>query len=73
MSSPFLSPEEIVELTGFSISRKQIETLRKMGVVFLVNGLGRPVVLRHQFEAVDRISVSEPPAQNWAPRVLKRG
>lgn len=44
MSAMFLSLDELAELTGRKIKSKQIEALRRMGVPFRVNAVGRPVV-----------------------------
>ncbi|HDR9511957.1 hypothetical protein C5615_37050 [Burkholderia cepacia] len=46
----FLSPVELVVLTGRKIKSKQIEALRRMGVPFLVNACGRAVVARSAIE-----------------------
>lgn len=40
----FLSRDELAELTGRKAKAKQVETLRRMGVPFRVNAVGRPVV-----------------------------
>lgn len=46
-SSPtFLTPEEIRVLTGYTRKADQRRELRALGIKFLVNRTGRPVVLR---------------------------
>lgn len=40
----FLTAEELAELTGRKIKSKQIEALRRMGLPFHVNAVGKPVV-----------------------------
>lgn len=40
----FLTADELVELTGRKVKSKQIEALRRMGLPFHVNAIGRPVV-----------------------------
>lgn len=68
MSTTFLPSEEIAELTGCKIKSKQIETLRKMGLPFWINALGRPVVARAAIEG----RREPPPEKVWVmPRVKK--
>lgn len=40
----FLTSDELAELTGRKIKSKQIEALRRMGLPFHVNAVGKPVV-----------------------------
>lgn len=42
--STFLSSTDLCELTGRKVKAKQIEALRKMGLPFWVNAVGKPVV-----------------------------
>ena len=42
----FLNPDELALLTGFHRKGRQVQQLRRMGIVFYVNGCGRPVVAR---------------------------
>lgn len=42
--SMFLNLEQLVELTGRKLKSKQIDALKRMGVPFRVNAVGRPVV-----------------------------
>lgn len=66
----FLNDQELRDLTGRAVRRKQIAALRDMMIPFRVNAIGRPVVTR---AAV--IGTREVPAANdnvgWAPRVLR--
>ena len=48
--SIFLAKEDVAELTGRKTKTKQIEQLRRMGIVFWVNALGVPVVPRWVIE-----------------------
>ena len=41
----FLSPEDVVVLTGFIQSSKQCEALKVLGIPFTQNSTGKPVVL----------------------------
>ena len=43
-NATFLSMDDICDLTGRRMKTKQIEALRKMGLSFWVNAIGRPVV-----------------------------
>jgi hypothetical protein len=69
MSDTFLTKEEIAELTGRKYVRLQIEALRKMGLPFFINAIGRPVVARSVIEG--RREKGEPPKPKWVPNVLK--
>lgn len=42
--SIFLTCEDVAELTGRKNKSKQIEALRRMGLPFHVNAVGKPVV-----------------------------
>jgi len=68
----FLSVDELVELTGRRIKGKQIDALRRMGVPFFVNALGKPVVARQSVEGVGRISVVTASSVSWVPRAMGR-
>jgi hypothetical protein len=72
MASTFLDRDEIKGLTGRSHVKLQIAALQKMGVPFLVNGIGRPVVARSAIEGRAGATVA-PPKKAWVPRVLKAG
>ncbi len=70
MSTTFLNPEELYELTGRKMKSLQIDALRKMGVAFFVNAAGRAVVTRAAIEG------SHKPAaiieKDWTPRVIRK-
>lgn len=42
--STFLADEDLAILTGRKVKSKQIEALRRMGLPFWVNAIGKPVV-----------------------------
>ena len=44
--SQFLTPDEVVALTGRKHARLQIANLRQNGIPFTINASGRPVVNR---------------------------
>ena len=66
----FLTDAEIATLTGRKLKRLQIEALRKMGVPFLVNACGKPVVTRSTIEGRNQSIQGVPKA--WSPAVLQR-
>lgn len=66
--SMFLSPAELVRLTGRSHARLQIEALRAMGVAFYINAVGRPVVAKVAIEG--RATDSATPAVSELPEDL---
>ena len=46
----FLTHEEIVELTGRKQRTKQVLQLQRMRILFILDALGRPKVLRRNLE-----------------------
>lgn len=46
MTDAFLTPTELVTLTGYKLPGKQIAWLRKNGLHHWINAAGRPVVPR---------------------------
>lgn len=46
----FLTEEELVELTGKKIARCQIQVLSRLGIRFIVNGMGKVIVSRSHAE-----------------------
>lgn len=54
----FLSPAELVQLTGYKLAAKQIQWLTRNGVPHHVNALGKPVVAHDALHA--------PPPQRYA-------
>lgn len=68
--STFLSTDEICALTGRKMKTKQIEALRKMGLPFWVNAIGRPVVTVAAVEG----RKEAPQEKTWVmPRINKNG
>lgn len=72
MTDMFLSPVELVVLTGRKVKSKQVEALRRMGVPFFINACGRAVVARAAIDG--RASVSgradSGARSGWCPAVL---
>jgi len=68
--SLFITPEDLKELTGFTVKEKQIKQLRRMGIPFFVNGCGRAVVA---VSAVEGRKQDEQPKQGWKHAVLQGG
>jgi hypothetical protein len=66
-AATFLDAEELAVLTGFRRKGRQVEQLRRMGIVFYVNGSGRPVVAR---SSIDGGATAAPP-RTWTPSVVK--
>jgi hypothetical protein len=50
-----LTPDQMVQLTGYRKPSKQIEWLKRNGVPYLVNAAGYPVVI----EVLNKRAVSE--------------
>jgi hypothetical protein len=63
----FLTADELAELTGRKIKSKQIEALRRMGLPFHVNAVGKPVVPSSVIEGRKQ----EVTAPKPAARILK--
>lgn len=68
--SLFISPDDLKELTGFTVKEKQIAQLRRMGIPFFVNGCGRAKVAASVIEGRKQ---EDPPRQGWKPSVLQGG
>lgn len=68
----FLTAEELRVLTGRTFKRLQIEALRKMGIPFFVNAMGRAIVARTAIEGNGKAASATPPKQGWMPRVLSK-
>ncbi len=58
----FLTADDLAELTGRKIKSKQIEVLRRMGLPFHVNAVGKPVVT---VAALEGRKAAKPPAPVW--------
>lgn len=61
--SVFLAPDEIAQLTGRKLKRLQVDALRKMGIPFYVNAIGKPVVTLAAVEG----RKEPPPKKVWTP------
>ncbi|WP_330995859.1 DUF4224 domain-containing protein [Burkholderia territorii] len=68
----FLSPVELVVLTGRKVKAKQVEALRRMGVPFFINACGRAVVARSAIEGRTSVSgrTESGVRSGWRPAVL---
>lgn len=64
----FLTADELRMLTGRARKSGQIAALRKMGVPFLVNAAGVPVVTRAALEG----GRPEKEGKAWMPAILRR-
>lgn len=72
MSTMFLEEDEVAVLTGRKFKSRQVDQLRRMGVPFFVNALGRAIVARAAIEGRGMpAAASAPPKQPWVPKVLK--
>ena len=58
----FLTADDLAELTGRKIKSKQIEALRRMGLPFHVNAVGKPVVT---VAALEGRKPAKPAAPVW--------
>jgi hypothetical protein len=63
----FLTPDELVQLTGRKRKGHQIEALRQQGIPFHVSAVGRPVVVRAVLTGAAPAAQAKPA---WTPRVL---
>lgn len=72
MSTTFLEDNEVATLTGRKFKSLQVDQLRRMGVPFFVNALGRAVVARAAIEGRGAPAPA-PVKAPWTPRVLKAG
>lgn len=70
MPDMFLTKDEIATLTARKIKSLQIEQLRKMGIPFWVNAVGRPVVARAVIEGCGDVKTVEKKAK-WESNAVK--
>ena len=70
MSATFLDSDELSTLTGRKLKSYQIEALRRMGVPFFVNAIGRPVVARSAIDGGSK-AAPKPPKAATVPRVFR--
>jgi hypothetical protein len=68
MRPKFLTPSEIVQLTGRKMKMHQIKSLRRMGIPFFINAAGHPVVTWSALEVKSDTKVQ--PQLKWVPNVL---
>lgn len=66
--SLFVNPEDLRRLTGFATKAKQIAYLRTIGIPFIINGAGKPVVT---VAAVEGRRETRAVTQAWSPAVLQ--
>lgn len=73
MSQLFLTAEEVAELTGYKTRPKQIATLKRMGIAFVVNRNNRPIVARAIFTHAQSPQVPETtaPIRTWQSNKAK--
>lgn len=78
MAHMFLTPEELAVLTGRKLKSYQIEALRRMGIPFFINAIGRPVVARTAIEGGSKAALEPKPKwtspmlkQEWEPRLFR--
>lgn len=69
-SATFLTREEVAELTGTKLRKRQIEVLQANGVRHVINASGWPVVPR---SAIDTPSAPARETRGWSPAVLRAG
>ena len=69
-SDLFLTQEEIVTLTGYKSSTKQIDVLRRQGVPFRLNGRGRPIITRAAILGDTNKAKPTQKTSVWQPHVL---
>lgn len=74
MTDMFLSPPELVTLTGRKVKSKQVEALRRMGLPFFINACGRAIVARSAVEGRTDSKRDEGfgGRSGWHPAVLGR-
>lgn len=73
MSQLFLTAEEVAELTGYKTRPKQIATLKRMGIAFVVNRNNRPIVARAIFTHATQMqtTAAPPPTRTWQSNKAK--
>ena len=70
MSEMFLSKEEVISLTDYKRYGKQCAVLRQMGIPFITNPTGRPIVVRAVLEG--RPEPAAMPRRTWQSSKAKR-
>lgn len=69
-TATFLTADDLATLTGRKIKSLQVQALRKMGVPFFINAVGRPVVTRTAIEGKAAPVPAEQAA--WVPPGLRK-
>jgi hypothetical protein len=68
----FLEDNEVAVLTGRKFKSLQVDQLRRMGIPFFVNALGRAIVARAAIEGRGAPAApAAPTKQPWVPKVLR--
>lgn len=68
--SLFLTAEDVITLTGRKLKSLQVDALRRMGIPFFINAIGRPVVAR---TVIDGKQLTAPQEKSpWVPPGLRR-
>ncbi len=65
----FLTPEELVEITGYKHVAAQREWLKKNSWKFVVSGSGRPIVARlfARMQLTGLMPKLQPVVEDWTP------
>ena len=63
MSEMFLTKDEVASLTDYKRYGKQCDVLRQMGIPFITNPTGRPIVIRAVLEG--RQEPANSPRRKW--------
>lgn len=71
MTATFLTPAELVELTGRKRASHQVLALKAMGIPCWVNAAGRPVVARTAIEGGTKKQAAAATLPAWTPRPLR--
>lgn len=66
MSALFLTREEVAELTGAKLKRRQVAVLQRNGIRHTINAAGWPMVTRAAIEGGAQSAEVQPMA--WKPR-----
>ena len=68
----FLTPKEVAELTGFKRNKNQAMRLAEMGIPFIPNAAGRPIVARAIFiGTMTAATAGKKPRTAWKSNVVK--
>ena len=69
MSEMFLTRDEVASLTAYKRYGKQCDVLRQMGIPFITNPTGRPIVVRAVLEGRPEQTAS--PRRRWQSSKIK--